>query len=407
VSSYRADVVIVGGGAAGLAAGIFAARRGTGRSIAVLDVARKLGAKILISGGGRCNVTNRVVGAEDFRGGSPHTIRRILRAFPAQRAVEFFGALGVRLHEEEDGKLFPDTNRAQTVLDALLGEARRTGLHVMTGHGVTSIERRDGGFALHTSAGAWEAGRVVVATGGMSLPKTGSDGTGYRLVRALGHSLTAPVPALEPLALEGEFHRGLSGVSQPVELTLAAEGWKPTRVRGAMLWTHFGISGPAAMNVSGLWERARLERRAVAVAAHFVPGERTDTLEARFTAGRGATSVGGFVAGLVPQRVGEALLRRLQIDAGGRMDELTRAARRRIVEALTAWPLPVRAGRGYNFAEVTAGGVPLDEIHPASMESRVCPGLFLVGEILDADGRIGGFNFQWAWSTGFVAGSMI
>jgi len=255
-------VAIVGAGAAGLATAIFAARRNPRLAIALLDGAKKPGAKILISGGGRCNVTNTVVAATDFHGGSRHVVRRILAAFTAEDAAAFFRDLGVPLHVEEDGKLFPDSGCARTVLDALLAEARRLDVRLLTGHRVTGLSR---GFALETSAGALHAPHVVLATGGLSLPKSGSDGTGHRLAASLGHTIVPCTPALAPLVLDGDFHVALSGVAHPVELVVRADRDKPARVRGALLWTHFGVSGPAALDASRLWHRARIDGRAVAV----------------------------------------------------------------------------------------------------------------------------------------------
>ncbi len=402
----RADVVIVGAGAAGLATAILAARRAPGLSLLLLDGAKKIGAKILVSGGGRCNVTNRCVAPDDFRGGNRHVIRRILAELPVDRTVAFFREIGVTLHEEEHGKLFPDSHSAKTVLAALLAESERGGVHLLSEQRVERIDRCDGGFSVQTATTHVTARYVVLATGGRSLPKSGSDGFGYELARRLGHTLIAPVPALAPLVLEGDFHRPLSGISHEVEIHVRVEGERPTVIRGALLWTHFGVSGPAVLDASGLWSRARQERRTVSLAVNFVPGGSFESAEARLLelAGqRPREHLGNALATLVPARVAGALLGELGIDGATTLAHLARDARRRLVHTLLAWPLPVRDTRGFNYAEVTSGGVPLGEVDAATMASRVCPGLFLVGEILHVDGRIGGFNFQWAWSTAWVA----
>ncbi len=401
------DIAIVGAGAAGLAAAIFAARRAPGLAIAVLDGAKKPGAKILVSGGGRCNVTNRTVTERDFHGSDPRRIRAVLAAFPAARAADFFRELGVSLHEEENGKLFPDTNRARTVLDALLAEAAARGVTIRPGCRVTGITRPDGGFDLATSGGPVSARRVVLATGGQSLPKTGSDGTGYALAGRLGHSVVTPVPALSPLVLSGDFHAPLAGISLPAELVLEGSGDGSLRVRGMLLWTHFGMSGPAALDVSRHWNRARAEGKTPALRANFFPGTDAAGLDRGWVADAaalGKKTLKGALSGALPARFAEAVLARLLLPADLRWSQLAREDRRRLAEALTGLELPVIGCRGFAHAEVTAGGVPLSEVDTASMESRVCPGLFLVGEILDVDGRLGGFNFQWSWSSGFVAG---
>lgn len=405
-AAHSCDVAIIGAGAAGLATAIFTARSDSNLRILLIDGAKKPGAKILVSGGGRCNVTNREVRTEDFCGGSTHIVKRILQSLPVADTVEFFREIGVSLHEEEYGKLFPDSNQARTVLDALLNTARRLDVSLLCEHRVTSVDKLTDGFEVCASQGLIHARRVVVATGGKSLPKTGSDGSGYDLVQRLGHTIVPTTPALDPLVLSGEFHKPLSGIAHDVQLTIHAEKSNPVRIRGPMLWTHFGISGPAALDASRHWHRARIENRNVKVTASFLPGESFETLDARLI--NSATShpkkkIAGFVAELLPARVGTAILAEARISDQIQMAHLSRDDRRKIVRALLEWPMPVIDGRGYAYAEVTAGGIPLTEIDAKTMQSRVCPGLYLVGEILDCEGRLGGFNFQWAWSTGFVA----
>jgi len=387
---------------------IFAARRTPDRSIVVLDGAAKLGAKILVAGGGRCNVTNTNVSASDFCGGSRNAIKRVLAAFSTERTVAFFGELGVALHEEEHGKLFPDTSKAQTVLDALLGEVERRGADVLTGHRVSDVTRRADGFDIETSATPIGAKHVVLATGGRSLPKSGSDGSGYALAEALGHSLVPTTPGLVPLVLSGDFHTPLSGVAHDVEISVAVAGAKPVRVRGALLWTHFGVSGPAVLDVSRHWHRAMLEKRDVRVSVNLCGGDDFAATEQRLLSlgsDKPRAMLHNVLAMLMPARVADAVLTRLGIDGTTTMAHVKKDDRRRLVESIVAWPLPVIDSRGYTHAEVTAGGVPLGEVDMSTMASRACPGLHLVGEVLDVDGRIGGFNFQWAWSSGFVAGN--
>jgi predicted Rossmann fold flavoprotein len=409
-------VAIVGAGAAGLATAIFTRRSGRSRSVVLLDGARAPGAKILVSGGSRCNVTNARVTERDFWGGRPAVIRRVLRAFPVADTIAFFREIGVTLHEEGGGKLFPDTNRARDVLTALLRETDAAGATLAAGHRVLDVIRVDRGenaparrFRIVTDRGEVTAAAVVLATGGQSLPRSGSDGAGFAIARRLGHTIVPTTPALAPLLLDPAetIHAKVSGVSQDVELAVWVDGAVAIRLSGSLLWTHFGISGPVALNASRHWLRARLEGRPAAITVNFRPGAQFDAVDAewqRRAADNPKASVQTTLGAMMPSSVAAAILRHVGIEGADPLAHFSRDDRRRLSRALTEFPLPVIDSRGYTFAEATAGGIALTEIDAASMESALCPGLSLVGEILDVDGRIGGFNFQWAWSSGFVAG---
>jgi hypothetical protein len=424
-------VAIVGAGAAGLATAIFARRFNRARSVVLLDGARTPGAKILVSGGSRCNVTNTTVSERDFWGGRPAVIRRVLRAFPVADTLAFFREIGVSLHEEAGGKLFPDSNRARDVLAALLRESDAVGATLLAGHRVIDVVRlkpdatspdavrlkpdatcpsaSDGGFRIVTSRGEIRAGAVVLATGGQSLPKSGSDGAGFAMARRLGHTIVPTTPALVPMLLASTdtVHGEVSGVSHDVEIAVWIDGAVAIRLTGSMLWTHVGISGPVALNASRHWLRAQLEGRPVALTANFRPGSRFDDVDAdwqRLAISNPKASVQTTLASMLPASVAAAILRQLALDGTAALAHFPRDERRRLSRALVEFPLPITGSRGFTVAEATAGGVALTEIDAGTMASRVCPGLSCVGEILDVDGRIGGFNFQWAWSSGFVAG---
>ena len=383
------DVAVIGAGAAGLTAAIFAAD-GKNRVIA-LDGAKKLGAKILIAGGGRCNVTHDVVTPDDFNGNRT-AIAKVLRSFTVEETIGWFASMGVPLKREETGKLFPTTDRAKTVLDALVDEARGRGVELRTGYRVESVDR-----ALRIN-GDIDAKRVIIATGGRSVPKTGSDGHGFEIVRRLGHTVTPTFPALVPLVIdEPHWIRELSGTSADVELSVrGATGRVVRRERGSMLLTHFGISGPVVLDISRHW----IAERGVLV-ANFVPDETFESLDKRLVdvakANPRATAASAL-RGAVPDRILERLA------PPGPISRLARDDRRRAARDLTGYVLPVTRDRGFDYAEVTAGGVPLSEIDLNTMRSRAVTGLFLCGEILDVDGKIGGYNFQWAWASGRLAG---
>jgi predicted Rossmann fold flavoprotein len=402
-----ADVVIVGGGAAGLATSIFCKRHSGDLRVVCLDGARRVGAKILVSGGSRCNVTNRTVSERDFWGGSSRIVRSVLRAFPVEKTIRFFRDIGVDLHEEEDGKLFPDSNSSRTVVESLLREMSRLGVNLRCGERVVAVRQDGDAFRVATASGRQFGTRaVVLATGGRALPKSGSDGGGYALAAALGHGYVPTTPALAPLLLEGERHAELSGVAVPARLTVRVEGKPDVKLEGALLWTHFGASGPVVLDASRHWHRARLETRAVDVLLSFCPGETFESLDAwllDMARTRARALVATVLATRLPAAVSESCVRAAGLERVT-MAHLAKDERRRLIQLLLAMPLSIVDSRGYAFAEATAGGVPLDEIDAASMGSLRCPGLYLVGEILDVDGRLGGFNFQWAWSSAWVAG---
>jgi len=384
------DVAVVGAGAAGLTAAIFARREAPGAGIVALDGAPKIGAKILISGGGRCNVTHDVVSPDDFNG-NRNAVARVLRTFPVGETTRWFAEMGVTLKREETGKLFPTTDRARTVVDALLRAC--DGVEIRTGTRVTSIAAgATGGFVI-AAAGAPQllARRVILATGGKSVPKTGSDGGGYALAKALGHTVSETFPALVPLVLEaGHWMTSLSGTSADVELTVKSDtGRVLARQRGSMLFTHFGLSGPVVLDVSRHW----IASKGGTLHVNFLPVETFESVDRQLTGARG-----NILRGRLPQRLADALL------GDTKMANLTKEERRRLVRAIVETPVPVVRDRGFDFAEVTAGGVPLNEIDLSTMHSRKRQGLYLCGEILDVDGRIGGYNFQWAWASGRLAG---
>ena len=406
------DVAVVGAGAAGLAASIFAAeaatKDGRARRIVLLDGAKTIGAKILVSGGGRCNVTHEVVSPIDFFG-NRHIIKNVLAAFSVEQTVTWFASLGVELKREETGKIFPVTDKARTILHALVNRCHTLGAHIRPDHRVIDIKKSpEAGFILQHSHGTLHAKKVILATGGRSIPKSGSDGFGYSLARRLGHHITATVPALVALTLDDRmFHKSLSGLSQEVELTTGVKGRILYRQTGSLLWTHFGISGPAVMDASRFWTLGHEQGEPVEVYGSFLPGQTQEQAKSWLmeqTANNPRRSLLKTWAQQIPERFAEALCSHIECDPKTAVAQLSRIDRDRLLVALTRFKFPVSQDRGWNHAEITAGGVPLEEINYQTMESRSVPGLYLIGEILDCDGRIGGFNFQWAWATGLLAG---
>ncbi len=401
-------MIIVGAGAAGRMAAITAARSNPGARVVCHHGARKPGAKILVSGGGRCNVTNVRVSADDFHGSSRPAIRKVLGRFPVERTRAFFAELGVDLVEEAHGKLFPSDGRARSVLQALLGAAADAGVTLVFPRRVESIQRAADGANVRVAGpwGALEAPRCVLASGGRSLPRTGSDGSGYALARACGLDVTDRVfPALAPLVTDPAcFVTALAGIAAEVGLELrGATGKRLARVAGSMLCTHFGISGPAALDVSRLWIHAHEDDPEVELMVDWLPQTPASDLEQALLAA-GQRSIGRYLREHLSERLAVALCAEAAVDPSTACDQLRRESRRALIRVVKECPLPVHGHRGWNHAEVTAGGVPLRQLDLATMEARAFPGLHLCGEVCDVDGRLGGFNFQWAWASGFVAG---
>jgi len=428
-AGFDADIVVIGAGAAGLMSAIHAARAArqefakiipttdtpkatdsqtqTAARIVVLDGAPRIGIKILVAGGGRCNVTHHVVREQDYAGSTPAAIRRVLSRFTVADCVAFFNQLGVELKQEDTGKLFPVTDDAHTVLNALLQAARAADVDIRSPQRVQTITPLvDGGFEVSGAWGSLRARRVALCSGGKSLPKSGSDGLGLELVQKLGHSVTEHViPSLVPLVASAQhWVRSLSGLTLEAEVrVVSGTGKRITSFTNSMLFTHFGLSGPAVLDISRYLMMERTRDAAAALQLSFMPGcslEQADTwlLEAK------AQTVLSRLREKLPERLAKTLLEGAGIASDRTPKQLERERRRALAQLLCGAPVEIVGDRGFSHAEVTAGGVPLSEMNLATMESRKCPGLYMAGEILDVDGRIGGFNFQWAWASGFVAG---
>jgi predicted Rossmann fold flavoprotein len=387
------SVAVVGAGAAGLVAAAFASARGA--HVTLFERTTDGGRKILISGGGRCNVLPSVAAPERFVTDSPpHLLRGMLRAWPLHEQRAFFEHdLGVPLAlEEESGKLFPKSNRARDVRDALIAFARSKGVEFCFKTSVTDVSTSPRGFSLETSSGALDGARVILATGGLSVPATGSDGTGLRIARSVGVHVNDTYPALTPLLDDSGRHSDLSGVSLTVRLR-SKDRDKAIETIGGLLFTHRGYSGPAILDISHVTARGGTP----SIRAQWA------LLAADDLAGRDEF-ISSILSRKIPARLAEQLMAECGIPLDRRTSSLKRAERNALVEAATSYVLPWTGNEGYQKAEVTGGGVALSEVDATTLESRKVKGLYLCGEMLDAFGPIGGHNFSWAWSTGRSAG---
>jgi len=397
-------VVVIGAGAAGTAAAIFAASAGA--ETLLVERTADGGRKILISGGGRCNILpSRVDESRFVTDSSPNILRRLVRSWPLPEQVAFFeGEVGIPLVEEaETAKLFPASHRARDVRDGLLALAVRRGTRLSMDTAVTGFSPTGDGWEVETGSGQRLcAEALVVATGGLSVPKTGSDGLGLRVLRGLGHTVRPTYAALTPITADPPRFAELAGVSLEVTLT-ARDGERSATATGGFLFTHRGYSGPAVLDVSH-----------VAVRSTAGPGPR-----ARLTvcwtrlgdrewevalSGPGTRTVLAALRAELPDRLARDLLVDARVDPARTLAGLRREERLRLIDTLVRYELPWSGDEGYRKAEVTGGGIALEEIDPKTLESRTQPGLFLCGEVLDAFGPIGGYNFLWAWATGRAAG---
>ena len=416
MSDDLVDIAIVGAGAAGLMTAIAAARQNPSKlKIFLLDSRQKIGAKILISGGTRCNVTNVRVTPRDYEGGASHFVKHVLEAFTPEETIRFFEEIAVPLVLEPTGKYFPTTHSGKTVLEALLKEIERSEVTLKTGIRITEINKKGGFFYLKgCPAGREEnsleltARRVVLATGGLSYPETGSDGKGLEIARGLGHSIVKTTPALTPLTSGDEDWKLLSGVTLNVRLSFFRAGKKEAEREGSFLFTHFGFSGPSALDISRFVASVN-EKEPHEIKASFLPSETEESFLKRFSKCSEAHPgklVKNFLTDefLLPARFVETFFNKTGFNAEMTLKKCPRVLRGRLIHALLNYSLEVTGVVGYKKAEVTAGGVDLKEVKASTMESNIVPGLYFTGEILDIDGRIGGFNFQWAWSTGMIAG---
>ncbi len=392
MEALKPSVVVVGAGAAGLVAAAFAAAAGA--NVTLIERTKDGGRKILISGGGRCNVLPSVAAPERFVTDSPpHLLRAMLRSWPLHEQRAFFeDDLGIPLVlEEESGKLFPRSNRARDVRDGLVTFAGAKGVDLRFGTTVTNVSRAANGFAVETSGGTIECDRVVLATGGLSVPATGSDGIGLRIAQAFGHDLVETYPALAPLLAGDDRHAALSGVSLNVRLR-SKDGSQSIETHGGFLFTHRGYSGPSVLDISHVTARGHS------------PAIRVQWAALKAEELMGGDSVAVILSRHIPASLAEQLMTECGVPFDRRTSSLKRAERVALVETLTSYPLPWSGNEGYKKAEVTGGGIKLADVDLKTLESRKVEGLYLCGEMLDAFGPIGGHNFSWAWSTGRAAG---
>jgi hypothetical protein len=388
------DVIILGAGAAGLMAGIEAARRG--RRVLVIDHAEKPGEKIRISGGGRCNFTNLGIAPDRFLSQNPRFALSALKRFTQWDFIARVDAAGIAWHEKTLGQLFCDGSASQ-IVDMLTKDLARAGGALWLGCALGDVRRSATGFEVDTARGVQTGRAVIVATGGKSIPKMGATGYGYRVAESFGLPIVETRPALVPLTFaeqELAWMRPLAGLAVPGRLSCGRQGFDE-----AMLFTHRGLSGPAVLQISSYW------REGEAVHVNLLPGRDAAAELRAAKAAQGRAQLRTVLGAWFPER----LARHLEGTLGrtGPMAEYSGAALDRVAEGLTDWRLVPVGSEGYRTAEVTLGGVDTRALDGRTMEAKGVPGLYFVGEVVDVTGWLGGYNFQWAWSSGWAAGQAV
>lgn len=387
--SERYDVAVLGAGAAGLMCAIEAGRRG--RRVAVLERAERIGKKILISGGGRCNFTNLHCTPENFISANPHFARSALARYTPQDFIGLVKKHGIGYHEKTLGQLFCD-HSAHEIVAMLEQECRSAGVKIFTGIHMREVLQQDG-FVVSAGERSFHAASLVVATGGLSIPRMGATAFGYDLARQFGLKIVSTRPALVPLVLGSDDRMrwsDLSGVSAEVVAALGKQSF-----REKMLITHKGLSGPAILQISSYWKTAQpiridLVPAGQATASLLEPGARRDL-----------NAVKSALRSVLPQRLADRWVE-LHPPSGWSNHALAQ-----LEQEIHNWEITPEGTEGYDKAEVTAGGVDTNELSARTMESRKVPGLYFIGEVVDVTGHLGGFNFQWAWASGFCAGQAV
>lgn len=394
------DLIVVGAGPAGLFCAIRAGMAGMG--VLVLEKNASAGRKLLASGSGRCNLTNSA-DAEDFPrryGAASRFVKPAILGFDNRDLMSFFADRGVPLVEMNDGKIFPVSQSSRDVLKVLIDEASGAGAEIAYSRRVESIAREDSSFVVRTDAGEARSRDLLLSTGGRSYPGTGSTGDGYRFAAELGHSIEETAPALAPLTVQDYALAECAGLSlKDAEFGIVREGRETTRAHGDLLFTHTGLSGP------GILDSSRLVKAGDEIRLRLVASDRDVEGAILEAAGiPGGRSVKTVVCGLgIPERLTLAALSFSGVDGASPVARLGRESRKALVRALTAMPFRVAGLGGYDEAMATRGGVARSEVNPKTMESRIVPGLYFAGEILDVDGDSGGFNLQFAFSSGKLA----
>lgn len=403
------DVIIIGGGAAGMMAAVQAGFRQ--KKVALIDKNTRLGKKIMITGKGRCNITNSAPIDEFIEQipGNGRFLYSALYSFDNQAVLDFLAGYGLETKVERGGRVFPTSDRSQDVVDAFIRGLAEAGVNVMLNREVKAITRQNETFTVSTQQDDYHAAKVVIATGGVSYPLTGSSGDGYRWARQLGHTIVPPKPALVPLVTKEPWVRELQGLSLRNVLLSAWNGKRKLGEEfGEMLFTHYGVSGPIVLTLSrNINEALVTNKDKIILQLNLKPALTSEQLDKRIVRDFEKYSRKQFknaLDGLLPKLLIPVVIGLSQIDSDKFIHQITQAERQQLVELMQNLSMTVESTRPLKEAIVTSGGVSVKEVDPSTMESKLVTGLFFAGEVIDVDGNTGGYNLQAAWSTGYLAG---
>lgn len=400
-------VLVIGGGASGMMAAITAARQGA--SVTLLERNPRIGKKILATGNGRCNFTNVNADLSCYQGYNPRFAAGALAGFTVQETLNFFDKLGIAAKVEDQGKVFPMSDQASSVLDVLRYELQASGVRIICDAYVKSVTKKNNTFTAHLENGSTFSGnRVILAAGGKAMPSSGSDGNAYQIAEELGHSLTPIFPALVQLKLEGTFFKQIEGVKIVGTAEILHNRKTIAQDSGDILFANYGVSGPPILQISRKAGELLQQNQEVILKLNILDKLTREELKAhldqRFQ-NNPAKTLEFSLVGLVNKRLIPVLLKEAGLkDLKCLAANVSAQDRKKILNILQDWRFTIRGTKSWPSAQVTAGGIATNEINPHTMESKLVPGLFFAGEIIDIDGLCGGFNLQWAWSSGFLAG---
>lgn len=397
----KQNILVIGGGASGLLAACIAAQNNA--NVTILERNQRIGKKILVTGNGRCNYTNTMANVTDYN--NQDFVSYGLSVFNPSRTIDFFKTLGIEPKVENEGKAYPLSEQASSIIDVFMYELDRLSVDIVTEAKVVSIIRTNRSFTTYLEDGrSFEADKVILATGGKAMPKSGSDGSGYQLAEALGHTITRVFPALVKLKLESPYLKHLQGIKMPTKVELIYKDQVIGQEEGDILFGNYGISGPTILQLSKKAMEIVTRGEKAYIKLQLVSSLSKEEVTKRFDHSK-HKPIDFSLVGLIHKRYISAILKEANIEKQNTLvRDLSEKQLNRLIDLLFDWRFLVIGSKSFNDAQVTAGGVSVEEIDHQTMESKLVKGLYLTGELMDIDGRCGGYNLQWAWSSGYLAG---